>query len=202
VMVPDLRGWGESAPRHNMNPGSSGYSIEYQTAMRALLVGKTMAGMHVLDALRAFDVLASRTEVDPRRIAIFGKGDGGAIGLYAAALEPRVAKVLAEGALASYLSVAQQKFHERLERILIPGVLGDFDLPDVVALIATRPVWIASPVRPNQTAALLGDVVRQYEVARLAFERAKRPAHFRILQRLQGVTLEKNYNSWLREDMQ
>lgn len=202
VMAADLRGWGESAPKHNMNPGSSGYSIEYQTAARALLVGKTMAGMQTWDALRAFDYLASRELVDPQRIAIFGKGDGGVIALYAAALEPRVAKVLAEGALVSYLSVARERFHERLERILAPGVLSDFDLPDVAAWIAPRPVWIASPVRPNQTAARLEDVEREYAVARQAFERARRPGHFRMMQRLQGVTLEKNYNAWLREAMQ
>src|SRR5574340_17707 len=57
VLAVDPRGWGESAPP----PGPrGGYSKNYQTAMRALIVGKTMAGMQTVDLLRAFDYLASR----------------------------------------------------------------------------------------------------------------------------------------------
>ena len=91
VLAVDPRGWGESAPP--ARPRKRRLLHVYQTAMRALLVGKTMAGMQTGDVLRAFDYLAARHDVDSRRIAIAGKGNGGVLALYAAALEPRIAKV-------------------------------------------------------------------------------------------------------------
>jgi len=77
--------------------------------MRAILVGKSMAGMQTGDVLRAFDWLMARPDVDTKRIAIVGKGNGGVLALYAAALEPRMAKVASERAPASYMDIDGQK---------------------------------------------------------------------------------------------
>src|SRR5207244_8655637 len=52
VLALDPRGWGESSPRPK---SAGGYSTAYQTAMRALLVGKNMPGMQTMDVLRSFD---------------------------------------------------------------------------------------------------------------------------------------------------
>jgi cephalosporin-C deacetylase-like acetyl esterase len=197
VMAPDLRGWGESSPRHAMNPGSSGYSIQYQTAQRALLVGRTLVGMQVDDLLRSFDYLASRSDVDPERISLFGKGDGGTVGLYAAALEPRIQKVVSEGALSSYRSVARWKYHDNVERLIVPGVLKDFDLPDVAAAIAPRTTWIVSPLTPTRMAAPLEGVSEEYGPAKASFERAGRGDHLRFLRRVPGALFTDVYGPWL-----
>ncbi|MFB3829632.1 MAG: acetylxylan esterase [Bryobacteraceae bacterium] len=137
VLAVDPRGWGESA-----GPPSprGGYSKAFQTAMRALLVGKTLAGMQTGDLLRAFDYLASRPDVDPKRIAIAGKGNGGVLGLYTASLEPRIAKVASIAAPESYLAIVKAKRHEGIMDIVVPGVLRDFDLPDVAASLKPRAV--------------------------------------------------------------
>jgi hypothetical protein len=45
MIAPDLRGLGES---RSPEPRKAGYTVRFQTDMRALLVGKTMAGMQVL----------------------------------------------------------------------------------------------------------------------------------------------------------
>src|SRR5262249_22665642 len=65
VLALDPRGWGESALRRK---SSAGYANSYQTAMRALLVGKTMAGMQTSDVLHAFDYLSLRPDVDVKNI--------------------------------------------------------------------------------------------------------------------------------------
>ena len=93
VMAPDPRGIGESRPHSS----AGGYSPLWQTFQRALLVGKTLAGMQVEDLLAAFDYLASREDVDPERVAVLGKGNGGVLGLFVAVLEPRVEKLAIEG---------------------------------------------------------------------------------------------------------
>ncbi|MBK9166621.1 MAG: acetylxylan esterase [Bryobacterales bacterium] len=197
VMVPDLRGWGESAPRHHNNPGSSGYSVEYQTSMRALLVGKTVAGMQVGDLLRCFDYLIARPDVDASRVAVFGKADGGVLALYAAALEPRIGKVVSEGALLSYMAMIRAKFHQDMERIVVPGVLQDFDLPDLAAAIAPRPVWIMEPLTPTKVPVPLREAAAEYEPARKAFAQAGHPERLHFGRRLTGVTFEKHYGAWL-----
>jgi cephalosporin-C deacetylase-like acetyl esterase len=201
VMAADLRGWGESFPAYPMNKmnksGYDGFSIEHQSAQWALLVGRRLVGMQVDDLLRSFDYLASRPDVDPQRISLFGKGDGGTVALYAAALEPRIEKVVSESALSSYMDVTRWKFHRNLERIIVPGVLKDFDLPDVARMIAPRPTWIVSPVTPTRVAASLQEVSEDYAPALAAFKRAGRPDNLRVNSRLSGVSFEKVYQSWM-----
>jgi cephalosporin-C deacetylase-like acetyl esterase len=135
VLAVDPRGTGADAPTAGK---VSGYGKPYQTFMRALLVGKTMVGMQTEDLLHAFDYLAARPDVDAARVELMGKGNGGVIALYAAALEPRIAKVTAQGAPQSYLAIARMKVHQDITDILVPGVLHDFDLPDVVAALGRR----------------------------------------------------------------
>jgi len=89
-----------------------------------------MAGMQTGDVLVAFDWLAARPDVDPKRVAIIGKGNGGVLALYAAALEPGIAKVASEKAPASTWTSYGPKMHEGIVGIVVPGVLRDFDLPD------------------------------------------------------------------------
>src|SRR5262249_13021983 len=102
VLAIDPRGWGESGQK----TGDS------KTAMRALLVGKTMAGMQTADVLQSFEWLRARPDVDAARISIIGKGNGGVLALYAAALEPRIAKVAREKGPASYMEIVRAKQHQ------------------------------------------------------------------------------------------
>jgi dipeptidyl aminopeptidase/acylaminoacyl peptidase len=123
------RGWAVPK-RHEKAP--------FNTLMRALFVGKTLAGMQVYDVLRAFDWLRAQPGVDPRRITLRGRGNGAVLALYAAALEPRIAAVEVSGGPASYLDIVRAKTHQGIESLVVPGVLRQFDLPDVAALLGKR----------------------------------------------------------------
>jgi cephalosporin-C deacetylase-like acetyl esterase len=138
VLALDPRGWGESAPP----PQTRGYSMEWQMAQRAMLIGRPLLGMQAFDVLGAFDYLATLPEVDAARIGVSGAGGGGVLALFAAALEPRIASVETVGALASYLSVVEADTHKTPPGLLIPGVLRRFDLADVKRAIAPRPVTV------------------------------------------------------------
>jgi hypothetical protein len=106
--------------------------------MRALLVGKNMPGMQTGDVLRSFDYLRSRRDVNAARISIKGKGKGGILALYAAVLEPRIANVTSTGAPESFIGIARMKTHQEPTDIVVPGVLRDFDLPDLVKALGLR----------------------------------------------------------------
>lgn len=147
VLAFDPRGIGESAPPH----GPRDY---YNLVQRAHLTGRTLAGMQTGDALRAFDFLYSRHGIDPRRIAIIGKGNAGVVALYAAALEPRISRVACHNTPASYMEIVRAKMHQGITDIVVPGVLHDFDLPDVAASLAPRPVWKISDPDPDFAAWL------------------------------------------------
>jgi hypothetical protein len=106
--------------------------------MRALLVGKNMPGMQTMDVLRSFDYLRARPDVNVARISVTGKGKGGILALYAAVLEPRIAKAESIGAPESYMAIVRMKIHDDITDLVIPGVLRDFDLPDVVKALGPR----------------------------------------------------------------
>jgi hypothetical protein len=166
VLAPDLRGLG--------------HRKLYATSMRAMLVGRTMPGMQTTDLLAAFDYLASRPDVDAKHIGIFGKGNAAAVALFAAALEPRIEKVACEDGPISYLDLVRAPVHDEIADLIVPGVLKDFDLPEVAAAIAPRPVWLVNP--------------RIQSGVREAYKPAE---NFRSVERPKGSPFGEIYKDWL-----
>jgi cephalosporin-C deacetylase-like acetyl esterase len=197
VLSPDLRGWGES----RNNTGWGLHNGAYQTATRALLIGRTMAGMQVFDLLRSLDYLVSRADVDPKKITSMGKGNGGVVVLFAAALDARITRIACEAALPSYMDLAESRFHRGLVDVVVPGVLKEFDLPDVAALIAPRPLWLIAPRHPSdpETSADLDHVREEYAGAARAFLNANAETNLRISDRQEGWSFDRVYKDWLAD---
>ena len=63
--------------------------------------GRVIPMEEVADARNALSYLASRPEVDPRRIALAGSSLGAGVAIHAAAVDPRVAAVILENAVAN-----------------------------------------------------------------------------------------------------
>lgn len=142
VIAARLRGLSPPPPEFR-----SYYTLQYRTAMRAILVGKTMAGMRVEDLLAVFDYTASRPGIDPHRITIIGHDNMGIIAQYAGALEPAVARVVAARSVASYMEIIRAPdCPETAADIIVPGVLLDFDLPDLAAIGGTDRLVLVNPI--------------------------------------------------------
>jgi hypothetical protein len=60
------------------------------------------------------------------------------VALFGAVLERRMEKVTCIGTPDSYLSMAKMELHQDLTDIVLPGVLADFDLPDLVQSLGLR----------------------------------------------------------------
>jgi cephalosporin-C deacetylase-like acetyl esterase len=172
----DPRGWGESAPAK----GTSGYSGVYQLAQRSMLIGKPLPGMQVYDVLRVFDYLTTRPDVDASQVTLKGVGKAGIIAMYAAALEPRIAAVDSDGAIASYMSIVRAKKHSGVIDIVVPGVLNDFDLPDVASLIAPRPLHIVGAQAGNGTLLDASEIQREYVPTVKRYAQMKHPEALKI----------------------
>jgi dienelactone hydrolase len=192
VLAPDPRGVGESRP----TSGGGGYDPAWQMLQRALLVDRTLVGMQVEDLLGTFGVLESRGDVDPGRVAVLGKGHGGVLALVLAALEPKIEKAAVEGTVLSYMEVVRARYHEGLTAAFVPGVLQDFDLPDLAASLAPRPLWVVDPHTPTGALVPVGRARTELAPAVLAYDRAGRAAALRVLHRPEGWPIEKVYADW------
>lgn len=112
-----------------------------------LSLGYTPAGVEVWNAMRAIDWLATRREVDSRRLGVTGISGGGAVTWYLAALDDRVA--------AAAPSCSTFTFGSQAARWLARGQCDciyyhntyRWDFPVVAALIAPRPLLITSGQR-------------------------------------------------------
>ena len=176
VLAFDPRGWGGDASSTN----SEEYSTEWQLSQRALLIGRRLVGMQVHDALRAFDYITQRPEIDPQKIGITGDGQGGVVALFAGALEPRIASVTAEGSVASYMTIVRAETHARMIGVVVPGVLREFDLPDVAGMVAPRPLNLISLRDAAGNRLPRETVEREYAFARMRYEKTRKAQLLRI----------------------
>jgi dienelactone hydrolase len=125
---------------HRRDPASrkNGPSVSscQPVAGAALMLGETLLGWRVWDALRAVDFLETRPEVAPARISMMGISGGGTITLYAAALDERIR--------ASVLSCSFCTFRDSIFSVAhcidnyVPGILNWFEVSDLAGLIAPR----------------------------------------------------------------
>ncbi len=106
--------------------------------------GYTPAGIELLNAIRGLDLLAARSDVDAHRLGVTGISGGGATTWWAAAADERVraaAPACGTATLASHLEDLTIDGH--CDCMWWTNTYG-WDLADVGALIAPRPLLIAS----------------------------------------------------------
>ncbi|MGA3326351.1 MAG: prolyl oligopeptidase family serine peptidase [Terriglobia bacterium] len=123
------------------------------------IVGRTLVGMEVQQALAIGQFLATQTDVRLKNIAIMGEGQGGMTALFAGALDEQFAAV----ASLDYFQQRENCWREPVDQVLY-GQLKEFGDAEVAALIAPRPLIV---VRPS------GNAIHQASVS-AEFARAQR----------------------------
>jgi len=197
VLSIDVRGMGETRQSGDADDFFRYFGV-YESAMTALLTGNPLVGMRALDIQRGVDLLSSRSDVDPQRISAFGKEKGAVPTLFAALLDTRIKKLALEGMLVSYQSVVRHKIHRGLFEDVIVGVLKSFDLPDLVAAMSPRPVWIVNGTNPLGHRIDEGELQTQYAVAQKSFKLAGTEGSLKITPRRAGVSFSDTYNEWMK----
>ncbi|MNH55769.1 Acetyl xylan esterase (AXE1) [compost metagenome] len=135
------RGWGGTEEVKSALVGDWGL-----LSLRALLVGKTVPGMRMDDAVQAINWLVAQPSVDASRIALHGSGIMGPVALQAGVLDPRVQRIFLDGALASYRDIVDAPVSLDTPEVNLPGVLKQYDLPDLVAAMPPGSVVVSSPL--------------------------------------------------------
>jgi cephalosporin-C deacetylase-like acetyl esterase len=137
VLAIDVRGVGETA------------TSDFEAATNSLMTDRPLFGQRVWDVLRAVDYLWRRIyiglQIDKGRIACLGRGAGGSLCLYAAAMDERLAATGLWEAPLTYQSliVEQPGFASSM---YLFDVLNHLDLPHLMAAVAPRALLIADPV--------------------------------------------------------
>ena len=187
VVALEPRGTGLTAPQHFFGepPESWEYrqlfDVETAAAYMAWYMDQSLLGMRVLDVLRGVDYALGRQDVDSRGLRAIGSGRGALWVLFAAALDPRIRAAVCEGGLISYKSLVNTDRYLYGADVFIPGVLRQFDLPQVAAAVADRPLALLSPLDPMKQAAAVAEVLEAYEWTRQAYAGAQAPGRFRML---------------------
>jgi hypothetical protein len=197
VLSIDARGMGETRPLGDGDDFFRYFGI-YEPTMTALLTAKPLVGMRAVDIQRGVDLLSSRTDVDAQRISAFGKEKGAVPSLFAALLDTRIKKLALEGMLVSYQSAVNHKIHRGLFEDVIVGVLKSFDLPDLVAAMSPRPVWILNAADPLGHRVEEKDTHIQYAAAQKSFRLASAEGLLKIGSTRPGVSFAGTYAEWMK----
>src|SRR5439155_13767912 len=108
------------------------------------LVGRHAAHYRTWDAIRALDYLASRPEVDPRRLGCTGNSGGGTLTAYLMALDDRVAAA----APSCYITSLERLFEtigpQDAEQNITGQVAFGMEHADYVTMRAPKPTLICT----------------------------------------------------------
>lgn len=135
----EQRSFGLRREQHQQAVSSHGCQ---DAVMHALMLGRTMAGERVFDVDRGIDYLASRGDVDMKRIGVMGNSGGGTVTIYAAALLPRVSFAMPSCSYCTYADSIMSIYH--CADNYIPGILQYAESADVMGLFAPKPLVIVT----------------------------------------------------------
>lgn len=177
VAVADVRGFGETWAPATVRETSQNYyhprdGKDADFTYAAYFLGRSLLGMRVWDALNVAGYVRSRSDVDSQHLVIVGRGWAGLVALFAAALDPAIGGVAAEGVPASYEAIASAELYAQPVSLLLPGVLLNFDLEDVFSALAPRPLLVLNPQDPLTRKMCREEAQQAFEKVREAFSLA------------------------------
>ena len=140
VIVPELLGFGDRRLKEDLNKEPNESSC-YMISTYLLMMGKTMAGLRVNDVKRSIDYLETRNDVDTDRIGAMGISGGGLCS-FATALDTRIKAAVISGYTNTFKDSVMSIYH--CVDNFIPGVVNHAEMPDIIGLIAPRPLLVES----------------------------------------------------------
>lgn len=109
---------------------------EHLTAKTIFAAGATWPGILVWDDMRSLDYLASRPEVDPKRLGCLGLSLGGIRSAMLVAADPRIKAACVAGWMTLFGEQLRNHLRNHTWMVYIPGLYRWLDLPDAAALTA------------------------------------------------------------------
>lgn len=158
------RGWAVLAIDH-WGFGERRQPSESALVKRLLWQGATLWGWRVHDTLAALDWLRAQPGFESLPVATLGLSMGSTMALWSAALDTRIAACVDLCCAAEYEALLHSGGYQlHGEYFFVPGLLRDFTLGEIAALIAPRPhlslAGRADPLTPTAGLARLDQTLR------------------------------------------
>jgi dienelactone hydrolase len=116
--------------------------ICHDTAMHALMLGRTLIGERVYDVDRGIDYLATRGDANMKSIGVMGNSGGGTTSMFSAAMLPRIAFAVPSCHFCTFSDSSMRIRHCSCN--YVPGILTVAEMSDIMGLFAPRPVVIVA----------------------------------------------------------
>ena len=174
AVVPCFTPFGRRLDAKQRASGTDACAVEF---VRLMMLGRTLVGENVRDAMWALDYASTRADARADRVGCVGLSNGGRLAMMVTALDPRVQVAVISGAL--------NVFQERIQGAnwscgaqVIPGLLEIGDTPEIGSLIAPRPaIWEAGRKDPM---AVTGWLEKAAARLQLAYDAAGKPENFQV----------------------
>ena len=152
VLTYDPVGQGERSQFWDPEMGRSRFNLscgEHAVLGNPLyLIGSNLARYRIWDGMRGLDYLASRPEVDSKRVGCVGNSGGGTLTAYISALDSRVAAA----AICCYITTLPRRMRNRIqedpsadpEQDIFGFVSEGIDHAGLLALLAPRPTLLGT----------------------------------------------------------
>lgn len=171
----DLRGFGETAPASG-KPGVFGY--EFKESFLSLHLNRPLLGQRVTDLLSTASPLFGGQDGN---IELLGVGSAALVVLHAAALDDRITSVTLDGGVVSWDNIVRTPINHNQLASVVPGVLKVYDLPDLAAAIAPRPLTISNPVDAAGKPLTQEAAEKVYKPVREAYKKANAEDKFTLI---------------------
>lgn len=140
VIAPELIGFGDRKLQADQGSGSPNDNSCYMIASQLLILGKTLAGLRVEECRRVINYIQTLPEVDENRIGCMGISGGGLVAAFTSIFDARIKATVISGYTNTFKASIMARRH-CLDNY-IPGILEYSEMPDLIGLIAPRPLFI------------------------------------------------------------
>ncbi len=183
VLAPDMVGTGEvgvgdfRGDAYDFELGIGAYNVWWG----ANQVGRSLVGIRAGDLMRALGFLRARDDVRATAVAAVGVGTAGPVLLHAASAGGDLSSVALVRAPLDYTGIVLNRYYRpELVHAVVPGALTAYDLPDLAASLAPRPLLVVDPVDHLGQPASSDTASRALGFARRTFDGAGVPSGLRI----------------------
>lgn len=171
AVCPDCRGFGERRDEYAQKDTEECFlrSSCYNLSHMAEAIGETVVGMCTWDLMRLIDYVETRMQWDTEHIACLGFSGGGMQTLYASALDDRIKGVCISGYFYGFKD-SLLILNNNCNCNYVPHLWEHFDMGDIGAMIAPRPIIIQSGKEDHLNGPRgLENVYEQMDVLKAAY---------------------------------
>lgn len=198
VAAPDLVGTGEMTMR-DFQGGTDDPRAPVWLWFGSVSVGRSVVGIQAADLVSLVRHLQRRPEIEAGGVRALARGEMASVLLHAAAFEPAISAVALVDPLVSYQSLVETRLYQpRFVTGGVAGMLTAYDLPDLAASLAPRPLLVLNAVDAAGSPLDAEHAASALAAARDRYARAGDAARLRVLRTGAGAAARAAVAEWLR----